>query len=118
MFVLLRYLIRMEEMRQSISIIEQCLNQMPPGEIKVDDRKVAPPKRAEMKVSYPRVSSLYTRNLQFTSLLQRHLRAYQNSKMLKLCLFLSGLLADLRKRPPVVICIFRQLEAAFTTAPV
>jgi NADH:ubiquinone oxidoreductase subunit D len=40
----------MEEMRQSLRIIEQCLNKMPPGEIKVDDHKIAPPKRSEMKV--------------------------------------------------------------------
>ncbi|KAI0229472.1 NADH dehydrogenase [ubiquinone] iron-sulfur protein 2, mitochondrial [Lamellibrachia satsuma] len=46
-----RYLIRMEEMRQSLRIVEQCLNKMPPGEIKVDDHKVAPPKRTEMKNS-------------------------------------------------------------------
>lgn len=38
-------------MRQSLRIILQCLNKMPPGEIKVDDAKVSPPKRAEMKVS-------------------------------------------------------------------
>ena len=37
-------------MRQSLRIILQCLNKMPPGEIKVDDDKVSPPKRAEMKV--------------------------------------------------------------------
>ncbi|ESO99890.1 hypothetical protein LOTGIDRAFT_213061 [Lottia gigantea] len=46
-----RYLIRMEEMRQSLRIIHQCLNDMPEGEIKVDDHKVVPPKRAEMKES-------------------------------------------------------------------
>ncbi|XP_037781557.1 NADH-ubiquinone oxidoreductase 49 kDa subunit-like [Penaeus monodon] len=46
-----RYLIRVEEMRQSLNIIEQCLNQMPPGEVRVDDAKVTPPKRAEMKTS-------------------------------------------------------------------
>jgi len=46
-----RYLVRMEEMRQSVRIIEQCLNKMPPGEIKVDDNKIVPPKRAEMKDS-------------------------------------------------------------------
>lgn len=39
-------------MRQSVRIISQCLNRMPPGEIKVDDAKVSPPKRAEMKVGY------------------------------------------------------------------
>ena len=46
-----RYLVRMEEMRQSIRIIEQCLNKMPPGEVKIDDNKIVPPKRSEMKVS-------------------------------------------------------------------
>jgi NADH dehydrogenase (ubiquinone) Fe-S protein 2 len=46
-----RYLIRMEEMRQSLRIVEQCLNKMPPGEVKIDDHKVAPPKRADMKSS-------------------------------------------------------------------
>lgn len=46
-----RYLCRMEEMRQSLRIIYQCLNKMPAGEIKTDDNKVSPPKRAEMKNS-------------------------------------------------------------------
>lgn len=46
-----RYLIRMEEMRQSLDIIIQCLNQMPEGEIKVDDRKISPPSRENMKQS-------------------------------------------------------------------
>lgn len=40
----------MEEMRQSLRIMHQCLNKMPAGEIKVDDAKIAPPKRSEMKV--------------------------------------------------------------------
>lgn len=46
-----RYKIRVEEMRQSIRIIEQCLNQMPEGEISTDDAKCTPPSRAEMKTS-------------------------------------------------------------------
>ncbi|KAK9887602.1 hypothetical protein WA026_023485 [Henosepilachna vigintioctopunctata] len=46
-----RYLCRMAEMRQSLRIIEQCLNKMPPGEIKTDDAKLTPPSRAEMKTS-------------------------------------------------------------------
>nr|CAD7427249.1 unnamed protein product [Timema monikensis] len=44
-----RYLCRMEEMRQSLKIIDQCLNKMPPGEIKTDDMKLTTPSRAEMK---------------------------------------------------------------------
>jgi len=46
-----RYLCRTEEMRQSLRIMEQCLNKMPGGEIKVDDHKIVQPKRAEMKES-------------------------------------------------------------------
>uniref|UniRef100_A0A8C5FK13 NADH dehydrogenase [ubiquinone] iron-sulfur protein 2, mitochondrial n=1 Tax=Gadus morhua TaxID=8049 RepID=A0A8C5FK13_GADMO len=46
-----RYLCRVEEMRQSLRIMIQAMNKMPPGEIKVDDAKVAPPKRSEMKMS-------------------------------------------------------------------
>lgn len=46
-----RYLVRVEEMRQSNKIIRQCLKQMPDGPIKVDDRKIAPPPREDMKHS-------------------------------------------------------------------
>jgi len=46
-----RYLIRCEEMRQSIRIILQAINQMPEGPIKTDDRKICPPSRAHMKQS-------------------------------------------------------------------
>ena len=38
-----RYLIRIEEMRQSIRIIDQCLATMPFGHIKIDDNKVVKP---------------------------------------------------------------------------
>jgi NADH dehydrogenase (ubiquinone) Fe-S protein 2 len=41
----------MEEMRQSLRIIMQALNQMPQGMIKVDDRKITPPSRRQMKES-------------------------------------------------------------------
>jgi NADH-quinone oxidoreductase subunit D len=46
-----RYLVRMEEMRQALKIIRQCLKELPPGPVMVDDHKVAPPKRPEMKMS-------------------------------------------------------------------
>jgi NADH-quinone oxidoreductase subunit D len=46
-----RYLVRMEEMRQSLRIINQALDRMPGGPVKVNDRKVTPPPRAEMKNS-------------------------------------------------------------------
>jgi NADH-quinone oxidoreductase subunit D len=46
-----RYLVRMEEMRQSLRIMKQVLEKMPAGPVVVNDRKVAPPPRAEMKAS-------------------------------------------------------------------
>lgn len=46
-----RYLIRVAEMRESLKIIYQCLNAMPSGYIRVDDRKITAPSRAFMKYS-------------------------------------------------------------------
>ncbi len=46
-----RYLVRMQEMYESIKIIRQVIETMPEGPVKVDDRKVSPPSRAEMKSS-------------------------------------------------------------------
>ena len=46
-----RYLIRMQEMRQSLRLVGQCLQRLKPGPIKIADNKIAPPKRAEMKRS-------------------------------------------------------------------
>lgn len=46
-----RYLVRMEEMRQSVRLIEQALELLKPGEVVTDDPKIAPPKRANMKQS-------------------------------------------------------------------
>ena len=43
-----RYLIRMEEMLQSASIIEQALNRLKPGLVITTDRKVALPPRSEL----------------------------------------------------------------------
>ena len=46
-----RYLIRIEEMRQSLRIISQCLNNLPEGVVKADDKKLTPPSRSHMKQS-------------------------------------------------------------------
>jgi NADH-quinone oxidoreductase subunit D len=46
-----RYLVRMAEMRESLKIMKQCIKNMPQGNVMIDDFKVAPPPRAEMKSS-------------------------------------------------------------------
>jgi len=46
-----RYLVRMEEMGQSIKLIRQCLAKMPAGPVKAQNFKVSPPARDEMKSS-------------------------------------------------------------------
>ena len=46
-----RMMVRCEEDRQSARIIKQCLAEMPEGPVASDDRKIVPPKRAEMKQS-------------------------------------------------------------------
>ena len=46
-----RFIVRVKEVYESAKIMKQCLAQMPGGPIASDDRKVAPPKRAEMKQS-------------------------------------------------------------------
>ncbi len=48
-----RYLVRIEEMRQSNRIIKQCVKWLKenPGPVMIEDHKIAPPKRAEMKES-------------------------------------------------------------------
>ncbi len=46
-----RYLVRMEEMRQSLRIIEQALNRLPDGPFISDNRKFIPPPRAELGTS-------------------------------------------------------------------
>jgi len=62
-----RYLIRIQEMRQSLRIMEQCLNKMPEGDVRTDDAKCVPPSRAEMKTSMEALIhhfKLYTQGFQ------------------------------------------------------
>lgn len=46
-----RFVIRIEEMRQALRIMRQCIEEMPKGEVCSMDSKVSPPKRSEMKRS-------------------------------------------------------------------
>ncbi len=46
-----RYLCRIEEMKESVSIIKQCLSMMPRGAIKSEDGKITPPSKKEIKES-------------------------------------------------------------------
>jgi NADH-quinone oxidoreductase subunit D len=46
-----RFMVRMQEMRESLKIIKQCAKEMPAGSHITDNRKVAPPSRGEMKRS-------------------------------------------------------------------
>lgn len=46
-----RYLIRVEEMHESVKIMRQCIEKMPEGPVAVEDGKITPPKREDMKTS-------------------------------------------------------------------
>ncbi len=46
-----RYMVRILEMYESVKIIRQCIEKMPEGPVRIDNRKIAPPRRAEMKSS-------------------------------------------------------------------
>ncbi|MBT4108775.1 MAG: NADH-quinone oxidoreductase subunit D [Pelagibacterales bacterium] len=46
-----RYLLRVEEMKQSVKIIRQVLDNIPKGDVIIDDSRFSPPKRGEMKHS-------------------------------------------------------------------
>jgi len=46
-----RYLCRIEEMKESVKIINQCLDTMPKGSIKTDDGKISPPPKDQIKES-------------------------------------------------------------------
>ena len=46
-----RYLCRIEEMRESVKIINQCLASLPKGPVKAMDAKITPPSKKEIKDS-------------------------------------------------------------------
>ena len=46
-----RYLVRMEEMRQSLGIVEQALDKLPLGPVQSNNRKYVPPPRSELSTS-------------------------------------------------------------------
>jgi NADH-quinone oxidoreductase subunit D len=46
-----RYLVRVQEMRESLKIVEQALNKLPMGPVRSDNRKFVPPPRSEIGIS-------------------------------------------------------------------
>jgi len=46
-----RYIVRMEEMRQSVRIVHQALDKLPGGPVRSNNRKFVPPPRSELGVS-------------------------------------------------------------------
>jgi NADH-quinone oxidoreductase subunit D len=46
-----RYLVRVQELRESVGIIKQALAKLPPGPVKIQDHKISPPSRSQMKHS-------------------------------------------------------------------
>jgi NADH dehydrogenase (ubiquinone) Fe-S protein 2 len=65
-----RYLVRVNEMKQSIKIIIDCANKIPEGPVKTNDHKICPPSRIEMKNSMESLIhhfELYTKGLSIPS---------------------------------------------------
>ena len=46
-----RYLVRVEEMKESLKIILQCVDKIPKGQVMIKNNKISPPKRKIMKTS-------------------------------------------------------------------
>src|SRR6266511_421800 len=46
-----RYLLRLQEILESVKIARQCVEKMPPGDYRIQDRKVTPPPRARIDES-------------------------------------------------------------------
>ena len=81
-----RYLVRIREVRESLKIIRQCIEKMPQGPVKTEDRKIAPPSRSEMKHSMEALIhhfKLYTRGI--TCRLVRLTQPWRRQKANSLC---------------------------------
>ena len=46
-----RYFVRVEEMKESLKIIHQCIDNIPKGHVMIQNNKITPPKRMLMKTS-------------------------------------------------------------------
>ena len=46
-----RYLLRLQEILEAVKIVRQCVEKMPPGDYRIQDRKVTPPPRARIDES-------------------------------------------------------------------
>src|SRR3546814_3286268 len=67
-----RYLIRVEEIRQSLRIVRQVMERMPLGDWRTEDRKVTPPPRARLDQSMEAL--IHHRSEEHTSELQSLMR--------------------------------------------
>ena len=72
-----RFMIRLDEILESIKIVRQCVERMPPGDYRVQDRKVTPPPRARIDES---MEALIHHFKLFTEGFQRARRARRTSR--------------------------------------
>ena len=54
-----RYCIRIQEMRESLKIVLQCINEIPEGSVKSDDRKISPPSRSRHEKFYGSINTSF-----------------------------------------------------------
>jgi NADH dehydrogenase I D subunit len=65
-----RYLIRIIEMKESLKILNQCVNDLPQGLIKTTDTKICPPTKTELKQSMEAIIQhfkIYTNGISISS---------------------------------------------------
>ena len=65
-----RYLIRIIEMKESLNILSQCINNIPQGLIKTTDTKICPPTKTELKQSMEAIIhhfKIYTNGISIAS---------------------------------------------------